>query len=405
MGLTVCKFGGSSVATFERMRAVAKRVADMKYNGEDVVMVVSAMGDTTDNLIAAAGTVGPKPSKRELDFLMATGEQQSAAYMAMTLRAMDVPALSLTCFQAGIFCDGEAGRASLTRIDPHRILQEIDNGKVVVVAGFQGILPSGDVATLGRGGSDTSAIALAAALGADQCKIFTDVDGVYTTDPRIVKTASKLEGITNEEMLELAALGAQVMNPRAVECALNNGVSFEVLNSYNDHPGTIVADKGKIERQHAVSGISRDKNVAKIAIFDVPDQPGTASRVFRSLAAHGINVDMVIQSAVRGKNNDIAFTVTEDQLDKAVARVNKLVDEIGASGMTYGKNVSKVSIVGAGIMSPGVAAQTFETMAENGINIEMISTSEIKISMIIDEKDAENAVQALHDKFQLENVN
>ncbi len=404
MGLTVCKFGGSSVASFERMRAVAQRVADMKYNGNDVVMVVSAMGDTTDDLIEAAGNISLKPNRRELDFLMATGEQQSAAYMAMTLSEMNVPAVSLTCFQAGICCDGEAGRASLTRIDPRRILEEVDKGKVVVVAGFQGVLPNGDIATLGRGGSDTSAIALAAALGADECRIFTDVDGVYTADPRIVKTASKLEGITNEEMLELAALGAQVMNPRAVECALNNGVTFEVLNSYNDHPGTIVADRGKIEREHTVSGVSRDKNVAKIAIFEVPDEPGVASRIFRSLAAHGINVDMVIQSAVRGKYNDIAFTVTQDQLDKAVARVNKLVDEVGASGMTYSKNVSKVSIVGAGIMNPGVAAQTFETMAENGINIQMISTSEIKISMMIDEKDAERAVQALHDKFHLEDI-
>lgn len=404
MGLIVCKFGGTSVATFERMQAVAKRVAAMKEEGNRIVMVVSAMGDTTDDLIELAEKAGGRKNGRELDFLMATGEQQSAAYMAMTLTAMGVPALSMTCFQAGVCCEGEAGRASLTQIHPGRILEETEKGNVVVVAGFQGVLPNGDIATLGRGGSDTSAIALAASLGADECKIFTDVDGVYTTDPRIVKTASKLEGITNEEMLELAALGAQVMNPRAVECALQNDVPFEVLNSYNDHPGTIVSNHPKLEAGRTVSGVSRDRNVAKVAIFDVPDEPGVASRIFRALAQKGINVDMVIQSAVRGKNNDIAFTVSEDQLDRTVAAVNELVSKLGASGMTYGKNVSKVSIVGAGLKNPGMAALTFEALAEKGINIEMISTSEIKMSMIIDARDAELAVQALHDKFQLENV-
>ncbi len=404
MGLKVCKFGGSSVADFERIRAVASRIADMKYNGDDVVMVVSAMGDTTDDLLALSAQISPKNNKRELDFLMATGEQQSAAYMAMMLNSLDVPALSMTCFQAGIGCDGEYGRASLSFIDPARIQDEISKGKVVVVAGFQGIMPNGDVATLGRGGSDTSAIALAAALGADECLIFTDVDGVYTTDPRIVKTASKLEGITHEEMLELAALGAQVMNPRAVECALQNGVSFEVRNSHNREKGTLVTSADRLEGTRVISGISRDNNVAKIAIFDVPDEPGIAGKIFRAIASKGVVVDMVIQSAVRGKSNDIAFTVTRDQLERAVNVVNSLVDSLGASGMSYGKGVSKVSVVGAGVMNPGVAGDVFQTMADNGINIEMISTSEIKISMIIEASCAERAVAALHRQFRLENV-
>ncbi len=404
MGLKVCKFGGSSVADLDRIRAVAERIADMKYNGDDVVMVVSAMGDTTDDLLARSAQISPKNNKRELDFLMVTGEQQSAALVAMMLNSLDVPALSMTCFQAGIGCDGEHSRASLAFIDPTRIKNEIEKGKVVVVAGFQGVLPNGDVATLGRGGSDTSAIALAAALGADECLIFTDVNGVYTTDPRIVDTASKLEGITHEEMLELAALGAQVMNPRAVECALQNGVDFEVLNSYNRERGTLVTSADRLERARVISGISRDNNVSKIAIYDVPDEPGVAGKIFRAIAAKGVVVDMVIQSAVRGKSNDIAFTVHEDQITRAVNIVNTLVADIGASGMSYGKGVSKISIVGAGVMNPGVAGEVFQTMADNGINIEMISTSEIKISMIIDASCADRAIMALHKQFGLESV-
>ncbi|MEG0913477.1 MAG: aspartate kinase [Oscillospiraceae bacterium] len=404
MGLVVCKFGGSSVADFERIKAVASRIADMKYNGDDVVMVVSAMGDTTDELLNLSRKISSKNNKRELDSLMATGEQQSAAYMAMMLNSLDIPALSMSCFQAGICCDGEYGHAHLAYIDSKRLKDELSKGKVVVVAGFQGIMPNGDVATLGRGGSDTSAIALAAALGADQCKIFTDVNGVYTTDPRIVNTASKLEGITHEEMLELAAMGAQVMNPRAVECALQNDVDFEVLSSYTRDSGTMVTAASRLEGQRVISGISRDNNVARIAIFDVPDEPGVAGKIFRALAVKGVTVDMVIQSAVRGKSNDIAFTVLQDQLDKAVKVVNVLVGETGASGMSYGTDVSKISIVGAGVKNPGVAADSFQAMADNGINIEMISTSEVKISMIIVTAAADRAVAALHRQFGLENI-
>lgn len=404
MGLTVCKFGGSSVADFDRIRAVAERIAEMRRAGEDVVMVVSAMGDTTDDLLELSAKISGDNSKRELDFLMATGEQQSAAYMAMMLNSIGFPALSMTCYQAGIGCDGQHGRARLAHIDPTRIKEELAKGQVVVVAGFQGVMPNGDIATLGRGGSDTSAIALAAVLGADSCKIFTDVNGVYTTDPRIVNTASKLEGITHEEMLELAALGAQVMNPRAVECALQNDVTFEVLNSYNREKGTTVAASSRIEGARVISGVSRDNNVAKIAIYDVPDEPGVAGRIFRTIAAQGVVVDMIFQSEVRGKSNNIAFTVHQDQLESAVKLVNSLVDSIGASGMSYSKGVSKVSIVGAGVMNPGVAGEVFQTMANSGINIEMISTSEIKISMIIESSGADRAVAALHSQFCLENV-
>ncbi len=402
MDITVCKFGGSSVGTFAKIEDVARRIASMKQEGKGVVAVVSAMGDTTDDLIASAKGIDKKADERELDFLMSTGEVQSAAYTAMTLNSMGCRAVSMTCYQAGILCEGAHGHARLTAIYPKRIIDAVNDGYVVVVAGFQGVLPNGDIATLGRGGSDTTAVAIAAALKASSCVIFTDVDGIYTMDPRAVRDAAKLEKITYDEMLEMASLGAQVMQPRAVECAMRNGVDFYVQNSRNDHSGTLVTAGGSLENENVVTGVSQDFNVAKMAIFDVPDKPGSAKTLFKALADSDINIDMIIQSAVRGKNNDIAFTVAKDELDKAVPVVARLVDELGASGMIYGKDVAKVSIVGSGIKSnPGVAADAFSALSDVGVNIEMISTSEVRISCIIQKDDAARAVEALHTRFGL----
>ena len=403
MGLVVCKFGGTSVGSFERMKAVAERIIEIKNEGNDVVAVVSAMGKLTDELLADAKTIAPNNDRRELDFLMATGEQQSAAYMALTLQSMGEKALSLTCFQAGIHCEGNYSYARLSGIDPSRIKNELADGSIVIVAGFQGIMPNGDVATLGRGGSDTTAIALAAALGADLCKIFTDVDGIYTMDPRKITEAAKLRDISYDNMLELASLGAQVMQPRAVECAMQNDVDFEVLSSFEKKSGTLVTNNKRLEAQRKISGVSHDFNVAKLVIFDVPDRPGMAKQVFCDLANADIPVDMVIQSAVRGMHNDIAFTVSEDILDVTLPIVNKLVEKLGASGMTYGKDVAKVSVVGAGVKSnPSILAAAFEAVSEANINIEMISTSEIKISFIVASGDAKTAVKALFNKFELD---
>ncbi len=403
MGLVVCKFGGTSVGSFERMKAVAERIIEIKNEGNDVVAVVSAMGKLTDELLRDAGEIARTNDRRELDFLMATGEQQSAAYMAMTLQSMGEKAVSLTCFQAGIHCEGSYSYARLTGINPERIKSELSAGKIVIVAGFQAIMPNGDVATLGRGGSDTTAIAIAAALGADLCKIFTDVDGIYTMDPRKITEAAKLKEISYDNMLELASLGAQVMQPRAVECAMQNDVDFEVLSSFERKKGTIVTHSKRLEGVRRISGVSHDFNVAKLVIFDVPDRPGMAKQVFCDLAKADIPVDMVIQSAVRGMHNDIAFTVSEDILDITLPIVNELVDKLGASGMTYGKDVAKVSVVGAGIKSnPAVLAAAFEAISDADINIQMISTSEIKISFIVASDDAKTAVKALFDKFDLD---
>ncbi|PKM77025.1 MAG: aspartate kinase [Firmicutes bacterium HGW-Firmicutes-15] len=405
MALFVTKFGGSSVASVEKMRNVCERIVEMKDQGNDVVVVVSAMGDTTDDLLKLAGSVGENLKYRELDMLISTGEQQSAALIALSLIAMGCPALSLTGWQAGIKTDGQHSKARIRDIEPARILQEIDTGKVVVIAGFQGLSPEGDITTLGRGGSDTTAVALAAKLKADRCMIFTDVDGVFTADPRIVKDARKLSSISYEEMLEMASLGAVVLQPRAAEFAMLYNVDVEVRNSFNNNPGTIITEVAKMEKQRIVSGVAHDLNVARIALFDVPDQPGVASIIFKTLADKGINVDMVIQSAMRDNRNDIAFTIESNEFNRARPVVNEIVMKIGASGMSYKTDVAKVSIVGAGMQSnPGVAANMFDALAHKDINIHMISTSEIKISCIIDEGEIETAVQALHEKFGLDKV-
>lgn len=403
--LIVQKFGGSSVATAERIKRVADRVWQTRQEGNDVVVVVSAMGDTTDELIALARQVTEDPSGREMDQLLATGEQVSIALLTMALHELGAQAISLTGPQAGITTDGVYGKAAITGVATERIRAELAAGKVVVVAGFQGLAPNGDVTTLGRGGSDTTAVALAAALKADLCEIYTDVDGVYTADPRVVPEASKLPVISHDEMLELASLGAVVLHPRAVELAKLYGVPLVVRSSFNDNPGTLVKEDEGMERAHMVCGVAHDLNVAKIGIFDVWDQPGIAHRLFAALAEEKINVDMIIQGATRNGRNDIAFTVSRNDLKKALAVVEKVKDAVGAKGYTYDDQVAKVSIVGAGMITrPGVAAAMFEALSAEGINIEMISTSEIKISCVIKESEALKAVQALHKKFGLETV-
>ncbi|HWP96629.1 MAG TPA: aspartate kinase [Syntrophomonadaceae bacterium] len=405
MALVVAKFGGSSVASLDRINNIARRIKEMRSLGNQVVVVVSAMGDTTDELIQMTCDIGGGLSEREMDMLLATGEQQSAALTALTLHNMGCPAVSLTGWQAGIRSDANHSKARISGIENQRIVHELELGNVVVIAGFQGLSPDGDITTLGRGGSDTTAVALAASLKAERCLIFTDVDGVFTADPRIVPQARQLEKISYEEMLELASLGAVVLQPRAAEFAMLYNVDVEVLCSFNHHPGTLVTEVTKMEKQRIVSGIAHDRNCARFALFDVPDRPGVAKALFKALANERINVDMVIQSAMRDNRNDIAFTIDHNDLGKAVPVVEKLVEDMGGSGMSYGSDIAKVSIVGAGMQSnPGVAAAMFEALADANINIHMISTSEIKVSCIIDEDQIETAVKALHDKFELDRI-
>lgn len=405
MTLVVQKFGGSSVASLERIKNVATRVRQEKENNRQVVVVVSAMGDTTDDMIALARQIGPMLDEREMDALLATGEQQSAALLALTLRNMGCDAISLTGWQAGIFTEPVHTKARIKSIKPERIRKELGLGRVVVIAGFQGINAEGDITTLGRGGSDTTAVALAAVLGADVCDIFTDVDGVYTADPRLVRDARKLPYVSYEEMLELASLGAVVLQPRAVEFAKQYGVKIRVRSSFNFDEGTTILEVGEMEQERVVTGVAHDVNVAKVALFDVPDIPGIAKTIFKSLAQNGINVDMIIQSADRQERNDISFTITRDDLPKTLAVVEQVRERIGASGVAFGEDLAKVSIVGAGMQSnPGVAAAMFEALADEGINIEMISTSEIKVSCIIDAVNVEKAVKALHAKFKLDRI-
>lgn len=405
MSLVVQKFGGSSVASVERIKNVARRVKAEKDNGNRVVVVVSAMGDTTDEMLNLAKQIGPLLSEREIDMLLATGEQQSAALLALTLNNMGCKAVSLTGWQAGIYTDTLHTKARISKIHPDRIWKELREGNVVVVAGFQGMTGDGDITTLGRGGSDTTAVALAAVLKADICDIYTDVDGVYTADPRVVPNAKKLSWISYDEMLELASLGAVVMQPRAVEFAKLHGVRVQVRSSFNGGNGTTIMEGREMENGRIVTGVAHDLNVAKLALFDVPDVPGMAKTIFKALAQQGINVDMIIQSATRDERNDISFTITRDDLARALPVVEKVAGEIGANGFTYGEDVAKVSIVGAGMQSnPGVAASMFEALADEGINIQMISTSEIKVSCIIDADSVEKAVNALHAKFRLHEI-
>ncbi|MTV47447.1 aspartate kinase [Heliobacillus mobilis] len=404
MAIVVQKFGGSSVANAERIKRVARRVVETQQAGNQVVVIVSAMGDSTDDLIDLAKEITDKPKAREMDMLLATGEQVSIALLAMAIDKLGYPVLSLTGPQVGILTEHVHGKAKILDVNPERLQQELDNGNIIIVAGFQGATEDGEITTLGRGGSDTTAVAIAAALKADVCEIFTDVDGVYTADPRIVPKAHKLQRITYDEMLELASLGAQVLHPRSVELGKEYGVPIHVRSSFNHNPGTLVQEAvDSMEKELMVSGVAYDLNVAKIGLFDVPDKPGVAKMLFKALAEKRINVDMIIQSAMRNDRNDIAFTVVKDDLDTAVAVVEAVKEAIGAGGLSYDANLAKVSIVGAGMVSrPGVAAMMFETMAEEGINIEMIATSEIKVSCVVRADDAKRAVQAIHKSFELE---
>ncbi|KJR98961.1 MAG: aspartate kinase [Peptococcaceae bacterium BRH_c4a] len=400
--LIVQKYGGSSVADAERIKRVAGRIADLKKEGHNLVVVVSAMGDTTDDLIELVKGVSDRPEDREMDMILSTGEQVSIALLAMAVKSLGLDSISMTGPQAGIITNRIHTKARIKEINCRRLKQELDSGKVVIVAGFQGINRAGDITTLGRGGSDTTAVALAAALKADLCEIYTDVDGVYTTDPRVVKNARKLDCITYDEMLELAHLGAQVLHPRSVECAKLHNITLHVRSSFNQNSGTVVKEVNDVEKSLVVTGIAHDLNVAKIGLFDVPDKPGIAWKVFSSLANEHINVDMIVQSAMRDEINDISFTVATTDLKKALAVVERIKDEVGISGYTWDDGVSKVSAVGAGMASnPGIAAMMFEALAGVGINLEMISTSEIRVSCIIKSDRTLEAVSALHEKFGL----
>lgn len=409
MAIIVQKFGGSSVADATCIKRVATRIGETFDQGNQVVVVVSAMGDTTDDLINLAKQLTTSPPKREMDMLLATGEQQSVALLSMALNQMGYHAISLTGQQAGILTDKVHSKSKILSINPARMEKELNNKRIVIVAGFQGATEDQEITTLGRGGSDTSAVALAAALSADFCEIFTDVDGVYTADPRIVPEARKLNTISYDEMLELASLGAAVLQPRSVEVAKIFGVKIHVRSSFNHNVGTIVQEVSEMtremEKEMVVSGVTHDMNVAKVTVFDVPDKPGTASKLFRALADERINVDMIIQSQQRNEKNNISFTVTKDDLERAEVVIAKALQSMGAGEFAYDTDVAKVSIVGAGmITNPGVAARMFETLAENNINIEMISTSEIKVSCIIKAELAKAAVLALHRSFDLGNA-
>ena len=399
MGLIVQKFGGSSVADADRIRNVARIITETYRRGHRVVAVLSAQGDTTDDLIAKAAEINPNASKREMDMLLSTGEQISCSLCAMAIEAMGYPVVSLTGWQAGFRTNSSYGDARIKRIDTERVLAELDKNTIVIVTGFQGLNKYEDITTLGRGGSDTSAVALAAVLHADLCQIYTDVDGVYTADPRHVKGARKLEEITYDEMLELATLGAQVLNNRSVEMAKKYHIELEVLSSLTRAKGTIVKEATNVEKM-LISGVAKDENVARISVIGVPDKPGLAFRIFSKLAQKNVNVDIILQSIGRNGTKDISFTVEKDKMDATIELMQSYVETIGASSVVFDDDVAKVSIVGAGMEShPGVASDMFEALFEANVNIQMISTSEIKISVLIKKEDANKAVAAIHAKF------
>ncbi|OGS19156.1 MAG: aspartate kinase [Elusimicrobia bacterium RIFOXYA2_FULL_50_26] len=406
MSLVVMKFGGSSVADAEKIKRVAGRVIDKKKAGNNVVVVVSAPGDMTDDLITLAEGVTDAPDEREMDMLLATGEQVSIALLCMAIKHKGEDAVSLTGPQAGIHADTTHTRARITKIIPTKVHDGIDKGRIVIVAGFQGINPNEDITTLGRGGSDLTAVALAAALKADTCEIYTDVEGVYTTDPRVVKKARKIERISYDEMLEMAGSGAQVMQARSIEVAKKYGVDIHVRSTFTKNSGTLITGEEKLRRREmedvVVSAVTFDRKQAKLSIVDVADRPGIAARVFGALAKGGVNVDMIIQSAARDRSNDISFTISRGDVKKALALLEKVKHDLHANDIISDDKVAKVSIVGVGMRShPGVAAKMFETLSKNGINIEMISTSEIIISCAIRESEVDKAVTVLHKAFGL----
>ena len=402
MGLIVQKYGGSSVKDAEHVFNVANRIVEAYDAGNDVVVVVSAQGDTTDDLIEKAQEINPKASKREMDMLLATGEQISVSLLAMAIEKIGRPVISLTGYQAGFKTDSSYSNARIKRIDTERLKNELDKRKIIIVAGFQGINKYDDITTLGRGGSDTSAVALAAALHADICEIYTDVDGVYTADPRFVKNAKKLDDISYDEMLELASLGANVLHNRSVEMAKKYNVNMAVKSSLNKNEGTFVKGVNKVEKM-LVRGVARDNDVARISLCGVEDVPGKAFTVFALVAKEDICVDIILQSIGNNGKKDISFTVKESDLEKVLAIFEEHKDTVCAEEIKYTKDVSKVSIVGAGMVNnAGVATKMFEALYDANINISMISTSEIKVSVLVDQKDAERAVNAVHDKFLLD---
>ena len=400
MALIVQKFGGSSVADADKIRNVARIITDTYQKGNRVVAVLSAQGDTTDDLIEKAAEINPAASKRELDMLLSTGEQISCALCAMAIESMGFPVVSLTGWQAGFRTNSGYGNARIKRVQGERIRAELDKRRIVIVTGFQGLNKYDDITTLGRGGSDTSAVAIAAALNADLCQIYTDVDGVYTADPRLVPSAHKLDEITYDEMLELATLGAQVLHNRSVEMAKRYGVKLEVLSSFSGRPGTKVKEVVKTMEKSHISGVAKDKNVARLALVGLEDTPGIAFKIFSLLAKNNVNVDIILQSIGRSDTKDISFTVAKGDMELARRLLEDNRDSIRFDHIDVSDNIAKVSIVGAGMVNnPGVAAAMFEALFSAGININMISTSEIKVSVLVHISDADRAVQVIHDRF------
>ena len=400
MSLIVQKFGGSSVADADRIRNVARIITDTYQKGNQVVAVLSAQGDTTDDLIEKAAEINPSASKREMDMLLSTGEQISCSLCAMAIEGMGFPVVSLTGWQAGFRTNSGYGNARIKRVQGERIRAELDKRRIVIVTGFQGLNKYDDITTLGRGGSDTSAVAIAAALNADLCQIFTDVDGVYTADPRLVPTAHKLDEITYDEMLELATLGAQVLHNRSVEMAKRYSVNLEVLSSFSGKPGTKVKEVVKTMEKSHISGVAKDKNIARLALVGLEDTPGIAYKIFSLLAKNNVNVDIILQSIGRSETKDISFTVAKGDMELAQKLLEDNRERIHFDRIDVSDNIAKVSIVGAGMVNnPGVAATMFEALFNAGININMISTSEIKVSVLVHISDADRAVQVIHNRF------
>ncbi len=403
MAIVVQKYGGTSVGDVTRMKRVADRVARAHRAGNQTVVVVSAMGDTTDELVGMAEKISDLPPGRELDMLLTAGERISMALLAMALHELEIPAKSFTGSQAGIITDGSHGRARIVDITPGRISGALDEGNVVIVAGFQGVShDTKDVTTLGRGGSDTTAVALAAALGADVCEIYTDVDGVYTADPRIVPDARKLDRLTFEEMLEMAAQGARVLQVRSVEFGRNHGVTIHVRSSFSYQEGTWVVPEEDIMEDAIISGVAHDTDDAKVTVQHVPDKPGVAADVFSALGDAGVNIDMIVQNVSEQGTTDISFTMPRVDVRHSRDLLEGLADEVGARGVSIDDQVAKVSLVGAGMKThPGIAATMFKALSDAGVNIEMISTSTIRVSVVVAASDAERAVRAIHDAFDL----
>lgn len=400
--ILVQKFGGTSVADVERIQNVAKRVVSSRRRGSDVVVVVSALGDSTDKLIELAHQITESPSERELDMLVSTGEQVSCALLTMAIHKLGEDAISFTGAQVGIMTDTAYTKARIIDINAKRIVEELKKKKIVIVAGFQGVNMNQDITTLGRGGSNLTAVALAKVLGAKSCEMYTDVEGVYTADPRIVKNARKVDKISYEEMFELSSLGTQVLQARSIEFAMKFGVPIHVRSSFSEKDGTIISREVKAMEDIVVSGVAINKDEAKVTICDVPDKPGIAAKIFKDIATEDINVDMIVQNVSRTGATDVSFTVPGSDLNKTIKVAKGIAGKIGAGQVTFDSNMAKVSIVGIGMRShSGVAAKMFEALAEVGINIEMISTSEIKISCVVEKKLGEEAVRAIHEKFGL----